>query len=150
MSFGLDSFIYERTVRFADTDAAGVVYFANILSFCHEAYEAALMAAGLDLRRFFTNPDLAIPIVATEAKFLQPLFCGDWVEIKLEPSLTGVDSFTIAYTLSKTSKLEESQAPDQLIALASTKHVCIVPQQRQRHPLPQEILDWLLPSLDDF
>jgi hypothetical protein len=38
-------FSYVRTVRLADTDAAGVVYFARTLSICHEAYEAALAAA---------------------------------------------------------------------------------------------------------
>ena len=38
-------FSYSRSVRFADTDAAGVVFFANYLALCHEAYEEAL--AGL-------------------------------------------------------------------------------------------------------
>jgi len=32
-------FTYSRTVHFADTDAAGVVFFANFLAICHEAYE---------------------------------------------------------------------------------------------------------------
>ena len=39
-------FTYERTIHFADTDAAGVVFFANYLRLCHEAYEEALAAAG--------------------------------------------------------------------------------------------------------
>ncbi|MBD2021122.1 1,4-dihydroxy-2-naphthoyl-CoA hydrolase, partial [Leptolyngbya sp. FACHB-36] len=43
-------FVYSRTVRFSDTDAAGVVYFASALSICHEAYEASLAAVGVDLR----------------------------------------------------------------------------------------------------
>ncbi|MDJ0549913.1 MAG: 1,4-dihydroxy-2-naphthoyl-CoA hydrolase, partial [Microcystis aeruginosa] len=30
---------YERLIYLADTDAAGVVYFAHLLSICHEAYE---------------------------------------------------------------------------------------------------------------
>ena len=46
-------FEYPRTIRFADTDAAGVVYFAQILSICHEAYEASLQASGIELRQFF-------------------------------------------------------------------------------------------------
>ena len=33
------AFAYYYTVRFQDTDAAGVVYFANVLRICHEAYE---------------------------------------------------------------------------------------------------------------
>ena len=30
----------ERTVRFGDTDAAGVIQFHQLLRWCHEAYEA--------------------------------------------------------------------------------------------------------------
>ena len=44
------SFTYHRTIRFKDTDAAGVVYFANILAICNEAYEESLEASGIDFR----------------------------------------------------------------------------------------------------
>ena len=40
-------FVYHRTIRFADTDAAGVVFFPNYLTICHEAYEESLAAAGI-------------------------------------------------------------------------------------------------------
>ena len=40
-------FTYARTVHFPDTDAAGVVFFPNYLSICHEAYEEALAAANV-------------------------------------------------------------------------------------------------------
>jgi len=33
------TFAYDRKIHFADTDSAGVVYFARLLSICHEAYE---------------------------------------------------------------------------------------------------------------
>lgn len=47
------SFYYTRIVHFQDTDAAGVIYFANILAICHEAYEASLAAFNINLRFFF-------------------------------------------------------------------------------------------------
>lgn len=43
------SFAYSRHIHFRDTDAAGVVFFANYLALCHEAYEEALAAAGLEI-----------------------------------------------------------------------------------------------------
>ncbi|MHC5822651.1 MAG: acyl-CoA thioesterase, partial [Nostoc sp.] len=49
-------FTYNRTVRFQDTDAAGVVYFASVLSICHEAYEESLEASSINIKDFFTNP----------------------------------------------------------------------------------------------
>jgi 1,4-dihydroxy-2-naphthoyl-CoA hydrolase len=48
-------FSYERIIHFPDTDAAGVVFFANYLSICHEAYEEALADAGLPVRTFFSD-----------------------------------------------------------------------------------------------
>ncbi|MEM9980588.1 MAG: acyl-CoA thioesterase, partial [Cyanobacteria bacterium P01_D01_bin.2] len=57
------SYTYRRTIRFHETDAAGVVYFANVLTLCHEAYEASLAAAGINVRVFFGGGSLAVPVV---------------------------------------------------------------------------------------
>ena len=53
---------YQRTIRLADTDAAGIVFFANYLVLCHEAYESALSAAGLPVQEFITSGDVIVPI----------------------------------------------------------------------------------------
>ena len=45
--------IYYRTVHFSDTDAAGVIYFASLLSVCHEAYENSLKSSRIDLKNLF-------------------------------------------------------------------------------------------------
>jgi len=49
------AFVYQRTIHFPDTDAAGVVFFPNYLAICHEAYEEALAAAGINVRAFFSK-----------------------------------------------------------------------------------------------
>ncbi len=67
-------FIYQRVVRFQDTDAAGVVYFANILAICHEAYEASLADSGINLRLFFGGGNIAVPITHSSADFFVPYF----------------------------------------------------------------------------
>ncbi len=41
---------YQRTVRFAEVDGAGFVFFAKYLELCHEAYEASLLRSGIELR----------------------------------------------------------------------------------------------------
>ncbi|HEY1765790.1 MAG TPA: acyl-CoA thioesterase, partial [Opitutaceae bacterium] len=61
---------HSRTVHFADTDAAGVVYFANYLSICHEAYEEALGSAGMALAAFFSKEGVVVPIAKCEAEYL--------------------------------------------------------------------------------
>jgi 1,4-dihydroxy-2-naphthoyl-CoA hydrolase len=137
------AFLYQRTVRFQDTDAAGVVYFANTLAMCHEAYEASLIAAGIEVRQFFRASGdsevkaIAFPIVHAEADYLRPAFCGDRHEIQLTPTLQSDHAFEIQYVI------YEVDHPEQPISKALTRHVCIDPISRQRQPLPQALLDWL-------
>lgn len=129
------SFTYERTIHFADTDAAGVVYFANILNLCHEAYEASLIASGVELRKFFKNPDYALPITQTGANFFKPIFCGDGIQIQLTPQELSAEKFEISYQL-----LSSEGAT---LATATTQHLCIHPMERRRISLPSEIRHWL-------
>lgn len=128
-------FIYQRTVRFQDTDAAGVVYFANILTMCHEAYEESLAASGINLKLFFSNSNVAIPIIHASVDFFRPMFCGDNISIHLTPQQLNTDNFEINYLI---IRLEEKQ-----VAKATTKHVCINPVSRTRQELPKETTQWL-------
>lgn len=129
-------FVYHRVVRFQDTDAAGVVYFANILSICHEAYEAWLAAIGVNLREFFSGKTVAVPIVHAEATFLQPLFCGETYKIHLTPVLLTDSKFEIAYAVFPSGAAESAQPVSQ----ATTVHICINPQTRSRSMLPSTLL----------
>ncbi|AFY41250.1 thioesterase family protein [Nostoc sp. PCC 7107] len=128
------SFIYNRTVRFADTDAAGVVYFANVLSICHEAYEASLEIAGINIKAFFTKPAVAFPIVRANVDFLRPMYCGDELNVSLIPQKLSADKFEIAYEISIT---------EVLVAKAITRHVCIDVNSRSKQELSDEIIQWL-------
>lgn len=131
------SLTYNRTVRFQDTDAAGVVYFANVLSMCHEAYEASLAASGINLKSFFNNPTAAIPIIHASVDFLRPMFCGDNLLIHLTPQQLGDNKFEIAY------QIFEASSSEQQLAKVITRHVCINPITRTRTQLPEAITQWL-------
>jgi 1,4-dihydroxy-2-naphthoyl-CoA hydrolase len=132
------TFIYSRTVRFQDTDAAGVVYFANTLAMCHEAYEESLIVSGVEVSKFFGSGAIALPIVHAEADYRHPAFCGDRHEILLTPVSTSQDGFEIRY------EIYGEGDRDQLIGRALTRHVCINPVSRERQPLPQQVLEWLV------
>jgi 1,4-dihydroxy-2-naphthoyl-CoA hydrolase len=131
------AFTHNRTVRFQDTDAAGVVYFANVLSICHEAYEASLAASGINLKSFFNNPTAAIPIIHASVDFLRPMFCGDKLLIHLTPQQLAENKFEIAY------QIVEASSSEQQLAKAITRHVCINPITRTRTQLPEAITHWL-------
>ncbi|NJR65043.1 MAG: acyl-CoA thioesterase [Leptolyngbyaceae cyanobacterium CRU_2_3] len=130
-------FIYARTVRFQDTDAAGVVYFANVLSMCHEAYEASLAATGIDLKRFFGKGAIAIPIVHASVDLRQPMFCGEQYAIHLTPTQLSPSKFSIQYAIFA------SDPQTQQISQAATIHIAIQTHKRTRSALPEEIIQWL-------
>ena len=123
------SFNYKYTVQFRDTDAAGVVYFTNILSICHVAYEASLIASGIDLKLFVNNPEFAVPITHTSADFFKPLYCGDRITIELTPRSIDSYRFEVTYQLGSVT--------------AITKHIVINPITRKRQELPVILTNWL-------
>lgn len=126
------SFVYDRVIHFQDTDAAGVVFFANMLTICHEAYEEILRQQGIDLKQFFQDPECALPIVHAEVNFYQPVFCGDVLRVTVQPERLGTDKFKVVYHLDRGTTGTETER----VAQGSTVHLCINPQSRQRQTLP--------------
>jgi 1,4-dihydroxy-2-naphthoyl-CoA hydrolase len=130
-------FNYARTAHFADTDAAGVVYFANYLSICHEAYEESLLAAGIDLKVFFADNGVVVPIAKSEAEYLRPISCGDRVSVSVKPRALSENSFEVAYEVNRTGP------PQKCAARVRTEHVCIDSGTRARRVLPGPLSDWV-------
>jgi len=127
-----------RTVRFGDTDAAGVMHFQQLLRWCHEAYEESLERFGITAPEIFPvperSPETALPIVHCSADFLRPLVCGDPLAIALEPRRIDPGCFELSYRFSSNG------TP---VATALTRHLAISSSQRQRRELPEAINRWL-------
>lgn len=139
---------YSRVVRFGETDAGGVVYFAELLGFCHEAYEDGLAAAGIDVRAFFSGEGtslgergyaVAVPIVHARADFYRPMFCGDRLTFSLLPKLLTSDSFEVTYEVFGSGE----SANGRKVAEALTRHVAIRMDNRRRCPLPDYLTNWI-------
>lgn len=128
--------IYQHTIHLEDTDAAGVVYFARLLSICHYAYEAAIAQAGVELAQVLAKGELAIPIVEAQIRFFAPLCLGDEITIEVVPTTIEASQFQVNYTIYKLGG-------DRPISQASTHHVCINPKTRQRQPLTPPLTQWV-------
>ena len=130
-------FAHSRTVRFADTDAAGVVFFARYLAICHEAYEESLAAAGLDLKTFFAAHSIVVTIARSECDYLRPLHPGDKLRVTVTPTPLTAESFALRFELFRLGP------PEKLAARARTEHVCIASANRARSPLPPALAAWV-------
>jgi 1,4-dihydroxy-2-naphthoyl-CoA hydrolase len=131
-------FTYQRTIRFQDTDAAGVVYFANILSMCHEAYEGSLEILGINIKEFFSHPSIAFPIVHANVDFYRPIYCGNKLVITLTTEKLSDEKFEINYQLS---------VSDILVSKAITRHVCIDTESQKKRELPTQMQQWVEANL---
>jgi 1,4-dihydroxy-2-naphthoyl-CoA hydrolase len=136
-------FTHQRTLRLGDTDAAGVVYFASLLSICHETYEAFLDDRQLSLAQLLTAGEWGLPIVHAEIDFWRPLRCGDRLNIQLHLHHLSQQGFTSQYQLSK------QDDPDVWVARAQLEHVCVVRSLGRKGDLPPQWLAVLQAWADD-
>jgi 1,4-dihydroxy-2-naphthoyl-CoA hydrolase len=131
-----------RTVRFGDTDAAGVMHFHQLLRWCHEAYEESLERFGLQAAEIFPSPAhtpaVALPIVHCEADYLAPLVVGDPLAIQLEPRRLDPGGFELSYRFQRGNPSTGSP-----VAQGLTRHLAIEAASRRRCALPEPINRWL-------
>jgi 1,4-dihydroxy-2-naphthoyl-CoA hydrolase len=132
-----------RSVRFGDTDAAGVMHFHQLLRWCHEAYEESLEKFGVSPAQLFPRPglelELLLPIVHCSADYLAPLSCGDPLAIALLPKALNAHSFEVSYSFSSRGEA---------VAVGLTRHFCLQASNRLRAPLPESINNWLKEAAD--
>jgi 1,4-dihydroxy-2-naphthoyl-CoA hydrolase len=131
------AFSYFRTIHFADTDAAGVVFFARYLSIAHEAYEEALAEIDLQLHQFFADSGVIVPVTKSEASYLRPLNCAEKIRVDLQPTRLAEHAFAIDYTIYKLAPVEKRAA------VIRTEHTCIDSKDRRRQPLPPALAQWV-------
>ena len=138
----------QRTVRFGETDAAGVVHFLQLFKWCHEAWEESLERYGIALKDIFPttqiNPskqNISLPVVHCEANYSKPLYVGDSINIELYPEKVNDSSFILRFQF----KMNGDQ-----IGTTNIKHVSINPITRKKCALSKQINLWLNESNLNF
>ncbi len=139
---------FKRTVRFGETDAAGVVHFLELFRWCHETWEESLEKYGIVLQEIFPTTqinrsqlDVALPVVHCEANYFQPLYVGDTINIELNPEKINESSFVLRFKFKKNGEK---------ICMTSIKHLSINPITREKCSLSKQINLWLHESSLNF
>jgi len=91
------SFVYERVVRFAEVDAAQVMYFSRVYEIAHEAYEELMTAAGHPPGTVFSEGEWGMPLVHTEADYRQPWRLSERIWVRAEVKSDSGRSVEIEY-----------------------------------------------------
>ena len=92
-------FTYRRPVRFAEVDAARLVFFARVHEYCHDALEAFFAALPGGYAHLIQARDIGIPTVHISTDFTAPLRYGDVAVFDVEVLRIGRTSVTFRHTV---------------------------------------------------
>jgi len=125
---------FQRRINFFDADPAGVMFFGHVYSLCHSAYEELVAGFGLP-ENYFNHPEIAIPVVHSEADYMKPLYPGEEVTIEIEAGQIGKSSFNLLYSVYN-SRNEKA-------ASVKTAHVFIDKKSFSKRSIPGDFLQKL-------
>ncbi len=108
-------FAYEKKILFGDCDSAGILFFANLFKYMHEAYEFFIAGFG-NYDDHFKSEKTAYPVIKAEAEYFSPLELGKTAEIKIFVTRLQESSFELKY---------EFEIGGETKAIGKTVHVCV-------------------------
>jgi acyl-CoA thioester hydrolase len=82
-------FRYRLRVYWEDTDAGGVVFYANYLKFFERARTEWLRTAGVSQEALRRERGLMFVVAETQVRYLRPARLDDLVEVTVRPAVTG-------------------------------------------------------------
>jgi acyl-CoA thioester hydrolase len=132
-----ESFSFPVRVYYEDTDAAGVVYYANYLKFMERARTEWLAALGFPLAAFERTHGVAFVVHRVEVDFLQPARLNEALDVTVEAVECGL------------SRLVATQSCRRDGIVLTNAHVTLACVDRARwHPtrIPQPLQDALDPT----
>ncbi len=106
----------KRKIQFHHCDPAGIMFYSRIFDFCHSAYEELINQVKLE-EDYWHNQKFVVPIVKTEAQYLNPLSYDEEITIELSVSSIRNSGFELSYKC-----INED---DETCALVKTVHVFI-------------------------
>ncbi len=122
---------YRFNVGMSSVDAAGVMFFPELLRHAHDAYEGFMKSLGYELGTVITEGQYLLPIRHAEADYLQPMRLGTACVVHVGVSRIGTSSFSIF------SRFVDTDG--QLCARSETVHVCVNSGTGQPMTLPDAL-----------
>ena len=116
-----------RTVRFQEVDAAGILFYARIFDYFHDAYVAFLRAGGAPLERALEDGSWVAPLNRAEAEYLRPLRFGEEIDVIVAGVEIEETEYTVEYRVERGGEVA---------AVGRTRHVSVDPVEFRRAPIP--------------
>ena len=128
-------YTYTTRIKLHETDAAGRLFFAELLKIAHDAYESFLLDHGFPLRDLDTRYEFSLPIVHAEADYLGELCASDKIQVIIHLNKIGASSYILNYDFQK-----ESGEP---VCKVRTVHVVVNLASGKKMPVPDRLKEML-------
>ncbi len=107
--------MYTTRVYYQDTDAGGVVYFANYLKFVEKSWFEYLMSIGISLPEW-EKSDTYMMVKNVLLDLVEKVMYGDVIQVATSVKEVKNSSFVLAHTISK---------EDRTVTKVETRMVCV-------------------------
>jgi acyl-CoA thioester hydrolase len=130
MALDAAPFVWPVRVYWEDTDAGGIVYYANYMKFMERARTEWLRALEVDQLRLKEEHGLIFVVVDVEAHYRSPARYGDQLQVTCRVRETTRASITLD---------QEVYRDAQLLLDGRVRAACLDAKTYRPRPLPQEL-----------
>jgi acyl-CoA thioester hydrolase len=136
MSHAVSTFIWPVRVYYEDTDAGGVVFYANYLRFMERARTEWLRSLGFDQARLLREQGVLFAVRSVQVDYLRPVRLDDRLDVTAMICQRGRASLVFAQTV---ERLREHEAPE-LLCRGEVKIACLDARSFRPVSVPENIL----------
>ena len=131
---------FELRVYWEDTDAGGVVFYANYLKFFERARTEWLRSLGQQQERMRTETGVVFVVTDTAVRYLRPARLDDLIAVTVDVTHAGRAQMTIAQQAWRLSP----QGDDELLAEGTIRIGCVDAGTFRPQRIPSSIADTFL------
>ena len=130
------AFSHSVRVYWEDTDAGGIVFYANYLKFFERARTEWLRAAGVEQQRLRDETGLMFVVADTRLRYLAPARLDDLLTLTVEPEPSGRASLVVR---------QSAWRGDTLLCEGEIEIACVDQADFRPRRIPSDVLSRLFP-----
>ncbi len=131
----MKNFIWPVRVYYEDTDAGGVVFYANYLKFFERARTEMLRAMGYEQDELIANEGIIFVVRSVQVDYLSPARFNEQLQVSAEVSLAKKASLTFEQVITR---------GDDVLCKGSVRIACLDAQTMRPKAIPETLFRAIL------
>ena len=132
------SFTWPVRIYWEDTDAGGIVYYANYLKFMERARSEWLRSVGVEQDILHREQGLMFVVVDAETHFLKPARYGELLQVSCD--VVKARRASLAFRQNIVRGAAGNAGADQVLVTGTVRVACLDAQKFRPRALPDEVL----------